>query len=123
MPGLEKTLNSLDDQINDLSGGQRSREIANIKSRLAAMHKQCEVLKQKARLEGEVVSGQVDKYRQFQDALGAVDRWAERTERYLVEPIGKGLSLADIKQQQARLAVSCLKIMSKISINCIKQDV
>lgn len=104
MPAMETSLNSLDEQVADLSSGQRSRETMNAKSRLAAMRKQWEALKQKSKLEGEVVSGQVDKWHQFQHALSSVESWMERAERYLDEPAGKGLSLADVKQQQTKHA-------------------
>ena len=98
-------LNALDEQIAELSAGHRSRETTNVKSKLSTLRKQWEALRQKARAEEEMVSGQVGKWHQFQHAMGQLEEWLDKSEKYLAEPAGTGTSLADIKDQLAKHAV------------------
>ena len=101
-----EALEQLERDGGELTGPSRSRETATVKSRLANLRRQWQMLCKQAKSESEALSSSAGHWHQFLANQQRLLPWLQSAERYMDEEVGKCGSLDEAQQERQQHAVS-----------------
>ncbi len=91
----------LESDGGELAQGFRTRESANVKSKLGSLRRQWEDLCTKSEEESSNLSSHVTHWNQYQSDIEQLIPWLDSAEAQLKQPAGQATNLDDAKQQHA----------------------